>query len=74
MGDIAVEDAVGAVEGNYRRWMECSRKRPYHSRKVAEDNAKGIRKLHGRAMEAYCCSHCGKWHLATARGKKNGKG
>lgn len=74
MADIVVEDAIGAVAGNYRQWIECSRKRPFRSRKVAEDAAKGLRRNYGRAMDVYQCKRCGLFHVATARGKRSGKG
>jgi hypothetical protein len=74
MSEITVEDAVGAVAGNYKKWIECSRKRAFCSRKVASDAAKGLRRNYGKKMDVYRCSHCGLFHLATARGKRSGKG
>lgn len=55
------------LSGQYKAWIACARKRPFLSRKSARDHAKGIQKRHGIPMEAYLCTHCGSWHLATDR-------
>jgi hypothetical protein len=54
----------------YRHWIECSRKRPFYSRKSAVECATRIRKRGGGDKGVYQCSHCGQWHLYTMRGKR----
>jgi len=67
----AAPPANPLAEGKtYRAWIECARKRPFHSRKAAEECCTRIRKRGGGEKGCYCCSHCGQWHLYTKRGKR----
>lgn len=52
---------------NYRRWIECSRKRPFGSRKIAKEQATGALKRYGIRLGIYNCPHCGQWHTYTLR-------
>lgn len=59
-----------ARDGVYQQWIECARKRPFGSRKGAQERANFIRKRYGKDMGIYNCTHCGQWHLFTERGKR----
>jgi hypothetical protein len=48
-------------------WIECARKVPYSTRKVARDAATRLSRKHGRAYKPYLCSRCGSHHLATVK-------
>lgn len=59
-----------AEDGAYRHWIQCARKRPFASRKAAQECATRIRKRGGGEKGVYNCPHCGQWHLFTERGKR----
>lgn len=45
-------------------------KRPFRNQEAAERGIERARVRFGRALEAYQCRECGKFHLATRRGQK----
>lgn len=65
-----LDNPIGGHDGNYQKWIACSRKRPFGSRKIAKGHAAAIKKIHGTKLGVYNCDHCGQWHLFTERGKR----
>lgn len=59
------ERSVANLAERRDRQGQCDGKRGYETKAVARDVKKRAARDYGKAMDAYRCPHCLRWHIGT---------